>query len=121
MKGIDVPRYKLGRDFALQVLGVKTVGDSEPKQKPAAAGPVEKNPEVSRMGKMKKILDVGLRNEREWPTRPEDKAASTKEKLAVAKELQDSLQITQGRANEMVNATRKSRDVVYPGNTAPCC
>ena len=117
VKGIDVPRYKLGRDWALQVLGVKTVGDSEPKQTPA--GPVEKNPEVSRLAKMKKILDVGLRNEQEWPIRPEDKADSAKEKLAVAKDIQDSLKITQGRANEIVNASENPEHVVYPGNTAP--
>ena len=68
---------------------------------------------------MKKILDVGLRNEREWPTRPEDKAASTKEKLAVAKELQDSLEITQGRANEMVNTAEDLERPTVPENTAP--
>ena len=114
VKGIDVPRYKLGRDWVLQVLGVKTVGDSEPaKEKKTPDGPTENHPETARLSGFAKILDVGERNEQR--NRPEDKAEAKKTNLKVAKELQDSLEITQDSANKMVNDTRdptKTRDMI---------
>ena len=101
VKGIDVPRYKLGRDFILSVLGVKTVGDSEPaKEKKTPDGP------ASRLSHLAKIFDVGHRNEQRWPARPEDKADAKKTNLKVAKELQDTLKVPQDTANKMVNDTR---------------
>ena len=45
VKGIDVARFKLGRDHVLAVLGVKTVGDSEPIKKETPKGPKEDHPE----------------------------------------------------------------------------
>lgn len=121
VKGIDVPRYKLGRDWVLQVLGVKTVGDSEPaKEKKTPDGPTENHPETSRLSGLGKILDVGQRNEQRSPVRPEDKAETKKTNLKVAKELQDSLEITQDSANKMVNDTRdptKTRDMISNNNS----
>jgi hypothetical protein len=105
VKGIDTPRFKLGRDWVLQVLGVKTVGDSEPaKEKKTPDGPTENHPETNRLSGLAKILDVGQRNEQR--NRPEDKADTKKTNLKVAKELQDSLEISQDTANKMVNDTR---------------
>ena len=117
VKGVDVPRYKLGRDWILQVLGVKTVGDSEPaKEKKTPDGPIEKHPETARLATLEKILDVGKRNEQRWPTRPEDKAEGKKANLKTAKDLQDSLEIPQTDANEMVNAPPV--ELVDPKNTS---
>ena len=113
VKGIDTPRFKLGRDWVLQVLGVKTVGDSEPaKEKKTPDGPTENHPETNRLSGLAKILDVGQRNEQR--NRPEDKADTKKTNLKVAKELQDSLEISQDTANKMVNDTRdpETTDIV---------
>ena len=115
VKGIDVARYKLGRDHVLQVLGVKTVGDSEPIKKETPKGPAEDHPENLKLSKLAKILDVGERNEQRWPKRPEDKAQSKKDKIKVAKEVQDTLQVSQDTANKLVNETQPAENA-QPGD-----
>ena len=100
VKGIDVSRQKLGRDWVLQVLGVKTVGDSNPVlEQPTNP----QNPETLRLQKFKRILDVGKRNEQRWPARPEDRADDNKQKMYAAKELVNTLDVPQETANEIVN------------------
>ena len=104
VKGVDVARYKLGRDHVLQVLGVKTVGDSEPKKETKTPqGPDEAHPESKKMAKLKAILDVGLRNEQKWPTRPKDKASLMTGDIVAAMALQDKLKVSQDTANKIVN------------------
>ena len=115
VKGIDVARFKLGRDHVLAVLGVKTVGDSEPIKKETPKGPKEDHPENLKLNKLKQILDVGARNEQKWPFRKEDKAQSKKDKIEVAKEVQDSLKVSQDTANKMVNNT-DSPENIQPGD-----
>ena len=114
VKGVDVARYKLGRDHALEVLGVKTVGDSEPFQKPTPKGAEEDHPENLKLRKLQKILDVA-RNEQPWPRRPEDKAQSKVDKIKVAKEVQDTLKVSQDAANELVNETMPP-EATQPGD-----
>ena len=115
VKGIDVPRYKLGRDHVLQVLGVKTVGDSEPIHEETPKGAAEDHPEKNKLSKLAKILDVGTRNEQRYPKRKEDKAQSQKDKIQVAKKIQDTLQVSQDTANKMVNDT-SSPEASQPGD-----
>ena len=115
VKGIDVPRYKLGRDHVLQVLGVKTVGDSEPIHEETPKGAAEDHPEKNKLSKLAKILDVGTRNEQRYPNRKEDKAQSQKDKIQVAKKIQDTLQVSQDTANKMVNDT-SSPEASQPGD-----
>ena len=74
------------------------------KEKKTPDGPTENHPETSRLSGLAKILDVGQRNEQR--NRPEDKADAIKTNLKVAKELQDSLEISQDTANKMVNDKR---------------
>lgn len=119
VKGIDVSRQKLGRDWILQVLGVKTVGDSDPTyKKKTPAGPVEKHDGALKLRKLGKILNVGDRNEQKWPVRPEDKALDKKLKIESAKELQDKLQVSQTTANTIVENTREPAETPVFGSTS---
>ena len=108
-------RAASSRDHVLAVLGVKTVGDSEPIKKETPKGPKEDHPENLKLNKLKQILDVGARNEQKWPFRKEDKAQSKKDKIEVAKEVQDSLKVSQDTANKMVNNT-DSPENIQPGD-----
>ena len=119
VKGIDVPRQKLGRDWVLQVLGIKTVGDTEPThKKKTPAGPVEKHDGALLTRKLGKILNVGDRNEQTWPARPEDKARDKTLKIESAKEIQDKLEIPQSTANQMVNESRQPEKAQLVGSSS---
>ena len=104
VKGVDVERYKLGRDYILEVLGVKTVGDVDPVRTTSGGTPGDKLPEKRVMEKLGSILEVGGRNERTWPDRPEDKAHDEIKHAAVQKELQDKLRIPNEDAHALVEA-----------------
>ena len=58
---------------------------------------------------------MGKRNEQPWPTRPEDKAQSKTDKIKIAKEVQDTLQVSQDAANKLVNET-KPPEATQPGD-----
>ena len=99
VKGVSTTAYKLGRDHMLEVLGLKTVGQSS-----VVFPEFKKPPLKGALGKMEKILQVGERNEATFPTRRSDQAELKKTRFKAAEEIQQSLNVTQDTANQIVNA-----------------
>ena len=104
VKGVDVPSYKLGRDHMLEVLGLKTVGETSVEHNNLPWAPKKKRVVVKGLEKLQNILEAGIRNEAKWPNRTKDKAEFEKTRIKAANTIQRIKKIPQDTANKLVNA-----------------